>query len=106
MVKRVDFDALMRRCQKAEAELERLRNPSRHPVKPPASPPRPAPPLTQPAYSLRFPLGREQWISVESNKPLEPRHWDRLTQILDMQRECLSALEYVALIPDECGEAA
>lgn len=98
MVKRADFNALMERCRRAEAEVVRLTVPKRPvPIQPPTRPP-------DPGYILRFPLGRDQWVSVQSNKPLQAHHWDRLTQLLAMQREHLcEPAAYVVLLPDEAG---
>lgn len=87
-------------------ELDRLRwqlankpaAPPRGPILLPASTP-PAP------YLLRFPLDRDQWVTVQSNRPLRSAHWDRLAAVLAMQRENLSedATEFAVLLTNPVG---
>jgi hypothetical protein len=93
------YNALLDRCQKAEARLREMK------LKPapieiaPTTPRRPPEP-----YALRFPLDRDLWVSVTSNRPLEPCHWDRFFAVLAIQRETLCAPEGCGtLIPEDAG---
>lgn len=94
------FLKMERRLVELEAERpkETVEPPAPKPTKPalPPEPPRP--------YDLVFPLDRGQWVSVRSNLPLEPVHWDRLFALLQLQRETLCTPEqWPAIIPDDAG---
>lgn len=54
-------------------------------------------------YVLQVPLARDLWVRLEATRPLGERHWDRLGQILALQRDIGGDPVFAQLIEADIG---